>query len=139
MKLFSRFLFSWYLLVCSAFVALSSSAAPIPEWSKLGGAHLTVAKEMVTIPVRSDARETKMKHVKFHVSGGEVKLIKAKVYMVDNQVLMLDIQKRVKPGLETRSFKIADHYRGIKKVVLYYSSPSSHSSDVILLGEPRTE
>ena len=126
----------WLPLAFLSVFSLSLAAAPEPEqWQLLGHSHLLSTNEVATLKVISKAQDTAFHTIKFHVSHGDVRLIKAKVHMSDGKVVKVSIQKTIRAGLETRPLPIPDHQRGIKKVELFYQSPTKHPADISLLGQ----
>ena len=129
-----RFLFLLALLVLLIPFCISASTPAL--WQPLGKMHLLPTNELATLKVIERSRETAFGEIKFHVSNGNIYLLKARLHMSDGKVIRVSIQKNVMAGLETRTFPIPAHGRGIKRVEVYYRIKDKRPVDMSILGQP---
>ncbi|WP_062261582.1 hypothetical protein [Endozoicomonas arenosclerae] len=115
--------------------SMTLQAASEGDWQRIGEKQIIPTDDTVTVRVISEAKNVPFKSLKFHITRGNLKIRSAKVHLSDGHVINLSIQKKIMAGLETRDFPIPDHYRSIKKIVLYIQAPIDHSSNVIVYGK----
>ncbi|MGI9279405.1 MAG: hypothetical protein ACR2PX_07220 [Endozoicomonas sp.] len=115
--------------------SMTLQAASDADWQRIGEKQIIPTDDTTTIRIISEAKYVPYKSIKFHITRGDLKIRSAKVHLSDGHVINLSIQKLIKVGLETRELAIPDHFRSIKKIVLYIKAPIDHSSNVIAYGK----
>lgn len=118
--------------------SLTSVATANDDWVTLGSKRASISANKMTFDTQDSQT---LGNVRFHVTKGDIKLIKAKLHMDNGQVIMEGLQKEIHSNDYSRSIPLTSHdQQRLKKVELFYKvihqdSPSIEAQ-VTLMGMP---
>lgn len=132
-------LFLLFLFFVSSFLTASAQILNQPEWQLLGNVKIIPTSESATIKPVKEYKDSVFRKVRLKISEGSLKVREVKIYMSDGHVIKSGIQKILKNGMVTRELIIPDHRHSIKKIVVLFKAPMTHSIAISAFGKELLE
>ena len=124
------------LVLLLFFMNISTAIASPEKWIELGSIRASLSAEQALFNLDGTHDFSK---IRFQVLGGDITLVKTKVYLNDKQAVMEGLQKLIKDGNYSRAIPLATaKQQAIRKVEIFFkvnrqTSPSSEAN-IILSG-----